>query len=231
MLKLFIKLFSFQSYIAPAIIAAGIGAAGSLLGGFMSSSSQKRQNDRNIAAQDYANRHSIQMRTADAKAAGIHPLYALGSPTMSTAMRVGDESMGTGVANASRQIGTGLEKMGQAKANNLDSQYKSALISNMDLKNVGQGIENEASLLQLNALKNKGQTDARNPDDLSMGALQISKDKTWSDAQKVEDRYGDLASWLYGIGVIGADGLKTSKTQLKKTYPKAYKAWMNLSKY
>lgn len=36
----------------------------------------------------------------------------------------------------------------------------------------------------------------------------------WDDAQKIEDRYGDFASWAYGTAVIGADGLPYLKSRL-----------------
>lgn len=70
----------------PAIIGAGISAAGNLAGGILGMNATKKANSQSLAlAQEQmawqkklANK-GIRMRVDDAKAAGIHPLYALGA--------------------------------------------------------------------------------------------------------------------------------------------------------
>lgn len=79
-----------------------IGAGSSLLGGLMGSNSNKE----NYEAQREFAQYGIRWKVADAKAAGIHPLYALGANTVSfQPSYVGDpmgEAMGSMGQNLSR---------------------------------------------------------------------------------------------------------------------------------
>ena len=43
-----------------------------------------------------------------------------------------------------------------------------------------------------------------------VGGLATERNERFSDAQKVEDRYGDVASWAYGLGVVGADAFSSA---------------------
>lgn len=72
------------------MLEALLSAGTKLLGGFLGKSSQDEANqiaqqnaERNIALQREFAQNAIQWKTADAKAAGIHPLYALGASTTS----------------------------------------------------------------------------------------------------------------------------------------------------
>lgn len=95
--------------VAPAIAAAGISAGASLLGGALSSHSSRSAARRNEAAQREFAQQGIRWKVADAKAAGIHPLYALGASTHSfTPSHVGDTSMGSGLAAAGQDIGRAI---------------------------------------------------------------------------------------------------------------------------
>lgn len=69
----------------PAITAAAIGAGSQLLGGFLGRRDARAANDqamqladRQIALQKEFAQHGVRWRVEDAKAAGIHPLFALG---------------------------------------------------------------------------------------------------------------------------------------------------------
>lgn len=73
-------------------LTAGLSIGSSLLNFFGGQSAQdkaiaaqERTNQQNWANSLYMAQNSIQMRKQDAEAAGIHPVYALGSPTMSFA--------------------------------------------------------------------------------------------------------------------------------------------------
>lgn len=44
---------------------------------------------------------------------------------------------------------------------------------------------------------------------VSVAGVQSAPSMGWSDAQDVEDRFGDVASWVYGLGVVGADAWNT----------------------
>lgn len=75
-------------------IGALIGAGASLLGGLFGNKAQKDSNEANLAAQREMNaqnialqkefaQHGIRWKVEDARAAGIHPIYALGGSTHS----------------------------------------------------------------------------------------------------------------------------------------------------
>lgn len=99
----------------PLIAAAGIGAATSLAGGLLGQGTAKdadqTQKDNaylNIKMQQEFAQNGIRWKVEDAKAAGVHPLYALGANTASySPVSVGstaDNSMGNAVANMGQNI-------------------------------------------------------------------------------------------------------------------------------
>lgn len=65
--------------------------------------------NRNAERQRIANATSIQTRVADANAAGVHPLYALGAPTMSFA----PAQVGAPAQNAMAPLAQGMRDLGQ----------------------------------------------------------------------------------------------------------------------
>lgn len=101
------------------LIAAGIGAGASLLGGYLGREHQEEQRAKNEALQREFAQNSITWRVADAKKAGIHPLYAMGAPTMSPAVSVQSDplaaslsSMGQDVSRAVRATSNASEREG-----------------------------------------------------------------------------------------------------------------------
>lgn len=80
-----------------------IGAGVGLIGGALSNMSHEKQSDKGYATQREALQNSIRWRVADAKAAGIHPLYALGAPSMNIAPMTYED-----------KIGPAVQQMGQA---------------------------------------------------------------------------------------------------------------------
>lgn len=94
----------------PLIGGALISGASSLLGGLFKDKSQDRANKKNIELQREFAQNGIQWKVADAKAAGLHPLAALGAQTASFSPSVvGDSSFGTGVAAAGQDIGRAIQ--------------------------------------------------------------------------------------------------------------------------
>jgi len=82
-----------------------IAAGASLLGGIFGQRSQEKMAEKNIQLQKDFAQQGIQWKVADAKAAGIHPLYALGAQTHSFApVSIGD-SLSPAIANAGQDIG------------------------------------------------------------------------------------------------------------------------------
>lgn len=97
----------------PAII----GAAGSLIGGLLGKSSaddareQSQQNlDRQIQLQREFAQHGIRWKVDDAKAAGIHPLYALGAQTTSFSPISLTNPVDNSMANAVSHMGQDVSR-------------------------------------------------------------------------------------------------------------------------
>lgn len=101
--------------IIPAVAslaAAGIGAAASSSSASANRDAQFQMNESNIAHQREFAQHGIRWKTEDAKAAGIHPLFAMGAQTHSfspsTFMPVDDTSgdiLSRGISSAGQDIG------------------------------------------------------------------------------------------------------------------------------
>lgn len=89
----------------PAIAGGLIGAAGSLLGGLFGSSSASRAAKANVAFQKQFAQHGIRWRVEDAKAAGLHPLFALGASTQSFSPVFSESPLGASLADAGQNIG------------------------------------------------------------------------------------------------------------------------------
>lgn len=60
-----------------------ISAGASLLGGFLGQKSEDKRADQNVALQKEFAQHGVRWKVEDAKAAGLHPLAALGAQTSS----------------------------------------------------------------------------------------------------------------------------------------------------
>jgi len=89
--------------IAPGIgtvIGAGLGLLGGALGNMYNKESAETSYDR----QKEALQHSVRWRVADAKAAGIHPLYALGQAPMQMAPMAFEDKLGPAIADAGQNI-------------------------------------------------------------------------------------------------------------------------------
>lgn len=103
--------------ILSAAIGPTISGGFSLLGGMLSNGYNEDMMTRNQDFQKWMASNSIQMRVNDAQAAGIHPLYALGSSAPQTFPIALDDHMGP----ALREMGQGV---GGAVSRMLDTQAK-----------------------------------------------------------------------------------------------------------
>lgn len=127
-----------------------ISAGASLLGGLFGSKSQSKANEANIRLQKDLARKGIQWRVEDANKAGIHPLYALGTPTATPGpLAVGDTSLGQGIANAGQDIGRAVSAYG-TKA---DRKAQSALAA---LQIERAGLENQLLASQIRLTNQAG---------------------------------------------------------------------------
>lgn len=95
-------------------VGSAIGAVGSLIGGNQASNNAAALANMNYKAQKEFAQNGIRWKVADAKAAGIHPLYALGSsPASFTPVQgyTGDN----GISDAFAHFGQGISRAVQAK--------------------------------------------------------------------------------------------------------------------
>lgn len=89
----------------PIIGGSLISGAASLIGGAFSSSRSGREARLNRKMQKEFAQHGIRWRVEDAKAAGLHPLYALGAQTPSFSPVYSSDSIGPALADAGQSIG------------------------------------------------------------------------------------------------------------------------------
>ncbi len=117
--------------VAPAIAAAGISAGASLLGGFLGGGGGISKTMTGYYREEDRKREDtrIQRTVADAKAAGIHPLFAMGAvPSSGAAGFIPGQSpsgsaLGAGISRAGAEIARGMGRKGQGLL--LASQIKS----------------------------------------------------------------------------------------------------------
>lgn len=104
------------------IIGGLIGAGASLLGGSNAQKSQEKMAEQNIALQKEFAQSGIQWKVQDAKAAGVHPLAALGATTQSfSPVSIGSPA-GESMSQAGQFLGRSI-----AAASTADQRASSAL--------------------------------------------------------------------------------------------------------
>lgn len=114
-----------------------ISAGASLLGGLLGSRSSNDAAADNYAAQKEFAQNGIRWKVEDAKAAGIHPLAALGmQPISFSPSYAGDNSMGSSLAQAGSDISRAIE----AKTTRMERLQERLLEAQIQ----GQEIENAA---------------------------------------------------------------------------------------
>lgn len=131
---------------AMAAVAAGQ-AATDILGARMSNRSSERQVRMNIAYQKEFAQHGVRWRVEDAKAAGLHPLYALGAQTPSFSPVMYEDAMGPAVARAGQNIGNAVLRASdesQREAQRLSLELMKSQIAESDARRLG--ILSEAAL-------------------------------------------------------------------------------------
>lgn len=107
-------------------IGSLISAGANLLGGLFNRQSSENANERNYQAQKEFAQQGLRWKVADAEAAGVHPLYALGAQGQSFSPSfVGDTGVGQGLSNAGQDISRAA--MTTATNNERDSAYNQQL--------------------------------------------------------------------------------------------------------
>lgn len=130
-----------------------ISGIGNIVGGILGNNATEEANNNNIRAQREFAQNGIQWKVADAKAAGIHPLAALGAQTMSFSPSfVGGTSLASGIAETGQNIGRAIDAT-------RDPQGRTdAVIKTMnDLALTRAGLENELLSAQIANIRQAGQ--------------------------------------------------------------------------
>lgn len=237
-----------------AIFESLLGAGASILGGLFGKSSADKANEinqrnaeENLKFQREAAQSGIQWRVADAKAAGIAPLAALGAQTFNPSPvsvgAVADNSFGAGIASAGQNIGRAIDAT-RSSGDKVDAFTKAT----RDLTLQRMGLENEILASNLRTTMQAGRTppmplaggtpqtiDGQSSTNrVTVGGYPVADDpikqqfdtipataiirpagvplKTnpyTTDAQDLEDRYGDVIEEVGGVANMGADGLYT----------------------
>jgi hypothetical protein len=202
--------------------AGGVwGAVAASVGGLIQNRRAQNQSKKQWESEFY---RGIQTRVADAKAAGIHPLYAIGANTYSSSPQmVGDSGAGANLANVlmrnealketrrrnDAEIGLLREQTRAAKLRNDDFVLKSKNSSDIEVgtqpgfATPDKFIEAEPDRVPASATKSQasGPGGTYFPDDkLLFNSKQASK-------QQLEDRTGEIYSEIKGsINTLKASG-------------------------
>lgn len=187
----------------PIVTGSLIGAGSSLLGGALGSKSSSNLNDRNIDLQKEFARKGVRWRVADAKAAGIHPLAALGLQGSSYSPAFATNPMGDALAQAGQTLGTGVRE------NRISPVEQSIIRKN----NAEADFAAAQAALSLQARANQNQNSpvsAVSVAEPENSHIRLNEHTTlplsrMADAEAIENRYGDLAQEFGGLVVLGSD--------------------------
>lgn len=207
------------------LISAGSSLLGSAVGGLFGNYQQNKALD--------ADRQRIRTLVNDAKQAGIHPLYALGSGTSGGGAYIAGQSplgdhLAQGIQQAGQHLGDYFDKRQAANAPRpgIDPVSQAQVD---ELRSRTRRNDLETDILRDQEIFRRRQRLLGNAD--GFGGMQaavegnIGKEPgtvpqaptfvgpfgfTWqgqnrSPSQAVEDYYGDAASWVYGLGGLTED--------------------------
>lgn len=127
------------SVAGPILGSAGIGAITSIGGGLLSNLFNRKSQDKSAAENREVLQNAISWRVADAKRAGIHPLYALGANVATSGGQpqfIGD-SLGPSLQEAGQNISTAVARSqtgDQQLKNQLDLALMRSQISETDAR-------------------------------------------------------------------------------------------------
>lgn len=189
------------------MLGAILGAAGAIGSQLLANSAAKSQQNMQLK---FAQK-GIQWRVADANKAGVHPLYALGANTTSySPVSVGTPdlgAMGQGIGDAIDRVSTGGERAGSAALERLALE-RAGLENDLLRANIARtrvGTVREATPPAPNLIPTTS-VDPQQLTGVNMGR-RVDSNPYWSDAQNIEDRYGDseILSMLSALGIGAAD--------------------------
>lgn len=189
-----------------------LSAGASLLGGMFQRKAQAKANARAEANMREAWRRDdsfIQRRVADAKKAGLHPLAALGAQGSSSYVTPIPESMGSSISDAGVAIGQFADK---ASNRGFQAKLNAATLRKINAETDLLTAQSRTAAAQAVSTM-RGAENLPHPGPRYRGMRVAGQKSThhqgWSDAERIEERYGNLVEALYGIGVLGADAYRS----------------------
>lgn len=131
----------------PIVTGALIGAGANLLSGWLGSKSQESQISDQLRYQKEFAKHGIRWKVADAKAAGIHPLYALGANTVSySPISVGGDPLARSISAAGQDIGRAVA----ATRTSLERRLETARVRQEEEREINLRLQNSLLYKELN---------------------------------------------------------------------------------
>lgn len=187
-----------------------ISAGAKLIGGYLEGERADKNAERNIQLQKDFAQQGIRWKVEDAKAAGVHPLYAMGANTTSFApVSVGSTSLGSGLASMGQDVGRAVNAATtQPERQSAYTEMAQKLqLDNMSLQNQllsSKLAQQRASVNPPIPAIGTATEIATNPklepnERLVMNHGEIRAHPGWSPAKVVEDQWGEAAADLYGI--------------------------------
>lgn len=203
-----------------------ISAGANLVGGFLNRAETRRANEanaaiarENIALQKQFAQEGVRWKVEDAKAAGIHPLYALGAQTHSfspvSAGAVADSSLGNAMAAAGQDLSRAINSTRTSSERNTAFQ---TTVEKLQLQKMG--LENDllaSQIAKLRASTNPPMPKVVGPGPvplaedwedrprLALGAGEIKTDPSVTNTDDATKRWGESADWWYGPYVMWRD--------------------------
>jgi len=160
---------------------------------------------------DFA-QHGIQWRVEDARNAGLHPLAALGAnvsiPSASPVFQDSSSPLADALGNMGQDIMRALKSnVSEEQKILMDLQVERAQLENDFLRSKIRNTDQDtASMPTGSGYFMQGQGDSKKVlvgdvagNSVSVGGRVISTDPLSSDAQTLEDRYGDVGGIIFGI--------------------------------
>lgn len=207
------------------LLGAIVSGATSLIGGAMATDAQRQANDKNIAANAEANQKNyeaqkefaqsgVRWRVDDAKAAGVHPLYALGAQTtgFSPSFTAGSVAPLTGMGDALASAGQDVGRAISTTQTPAERAY-TATLQGLQLERAG--LENE--LLRTQIRRTFMETGPAFPatesglplgPDLALFGGKLDVADHTSPAQMYQDQYGDIVENIVGVPMAVSDLVK-----------------------
>jgi len=224
--------------VAPAIIAGGVGAAADLLGGVLDNYFANEAADKAWKRQKKVLQNQIQWRVADATAAGLHPLAALGVNPASGPAAAAVGGMGSALSSMGQNIGRAVEAYmspeEKAMSRLMAARAQLQQTQNNELQNAM--LRAQVALLNQQLVKGPGSPGGKSD---SLGGASVFGRVGWDNeaiplapgmnADDVEQYWGDTANEMTGASSMA--GSMVRKNQMSSDGPFANRGggWEGMS--